>query len=109
MPPDALKLEQVCPDPRQSDFGLAHRWLKTVPYEGLAFGDGQRTAVELPPGTAIGDVTEYGMQGVQAMSGTLYRCDAFMLEQDDFLPGTRLTFSGALFASGPGPTWTVTP
>jgi hypothetical protein len=73
-------------------------------------GEGtQRTAVELPAGTAIGDVTEYGMQGVQAMSGTLYRCDAFMLEPDDFLPGTRLTFSGALFTSGATPVWTVTP
>ena len=65
-----------------------------------------RTAIELPPGTTLADVTEVGMQGVVAMSGTLYGLDAFMLDAD-FLPGAHTTFSGSLFATGATPKWTV--
>jgi hypothetical protein len=50
------------------------------------------------PGTTLADVTEFGMQGTQAMGGTLYAMDVFMLGAD-FLPG-RETFAGALFATG---------
>jgi hypothetical protein len=70
-----------------------------------------RTAIELPPGTTVADVTEVGMRGLAgagSMSGTLYNLDAFMLGAD-FLPGPHVTFSGATFASGIGPTWAVTP
>jgi hypothetical protein len=70
-----------------------------------------RTAIELPPGAIVADVTEVGMGGLAGagvMSGTLYNLDAFILG-DDFLPGPHLTFSGALFESGLGPVWAVIP
>jgi hypothetical protein len=67
-----------------------------------------RLAIELPPGTAIGDIQSYGMQGVGVMSGTLFTLNAFLLEADA-LPGTPLTFSGSQVQSGTNPTWTVTP
>jgi len=67
-----------------------------------------RTAIELPPGTTLADVGEFGMQGTQAMSGTLYAMDVFMLDAD-FLPGAHETFAGALFATGAAPKWIVVP
>jgi hypothetical protein len=67
-----------------------------------------RTAVELPPGTTLADVTELGMQGIGTMSGTLHRLEAFILESD-FLPGTRSAFNGALFQSGSNPSWALAP
>lgn len=66
-----------------------------------------RTAIELPPGTTIGDITEWGFRGIGSMSGTLFSLDGFMLASD-FLPTTqRLAFVGPLFASGVGPKWVV--
>jgi hypothetical protein len=67
-----------------------------------------RTVIELPPGSTLADITAYGMQGAGTMSGTLYRLEAFMLT-DDFFPGTRMSFAGALPASGIDPTWSVAP
>ena len=54
------------------------------------------------------DVNQIGMQGTQAMSGTLYAMDVFMLDAD-FLPGAHETFTGSLFATGATPKWTVVP
>jgi len=71
----------------------------------VSAGRGQ-TAIELPPGTALGDVTEFGMEGVGTMSGTLFYLDGFMLGAG-FLPDTHATFSGSLGASGSNPTWSV--
>jgi hypothetical protein len=48
------------------------------------------------------------MQGAQAMSGTLYAMDVFMLDAD-FVPGAHETFAGSLFATGATPKWTVVP
>jgi hypothetical protein len=67
-----------------------------------------RLAIEVPPGTAIGDIEQYGMQGIGTMSGTLFSADAFMLDAG-YLPGTPLTFSGSLGGSGTNPSWLVTP
>jgi len=67
-----------------------------------------RTAVEVPPGTQIGDVDQYGFQGIGTMSGTLYTANAFII-QPDYLPSAQLTFSGALAQSGTDPFWLITP
>ena len=60
------------------------------------------------PSVARADVTEFGMHGTQAINGTLYAMDVFMLDAD-FLPGAHETFAGALFATGGAPKWTVVP
>ncbi len=66
-----------------------------------------RTAIELPFGTAITDITAWGFVGIGTMSGTLFGLDGFMLDTD-FLPdSTTLSFTGPLFASGFGPIWAV--
>jgi hypothetical protein len=67
-----------------------------------------RTAIELPPGTQLADIQQYGLQGVGTMSGTLSSADAF-LEGTDYLPTAHLTFSGPLVQSGTDPFWLVTP
>ena len=67
-----------------------------------------RLAIELPPGTQLADIEQYGMQGIGVMSGTLFSADAFLLE-NDFLPGAHLTFTGSLAQSGTDPSWLITP
>jgi hypothetical protein len=67
-----------------------------------------RIAIELPPGTQLADIEQYGMQGIGTMSGTLFSADAFLLG-NDFLPGAHLTFSGSLAESGADPSWLITP
>jgi hypothetical protein len=67
-----------------------------------------RTAIEVPPGTDIGDIEQFGMQGVGTMSGTLASARAFLLDTD-YLPTTDLTSSGPQFQSGANPFWLVTP
>lgn len=67
-----------------------------------------RTSIELPPGTQITDVQQYGMEGVGTMSGTLFHTDAFILGAN-YLPGAHLTFTGSLAQSGTNPSWLVTP
>ena len=67
-----------------------------------------RTAIEVPPGTQIGDVQQHGIQGLGTMSGTLTYLNAFMLDAD-YLPGTRLTYTGPQSQSGANPFWLVTP
>ncbi len=67
-----------------------------------------RTAVEVPPGTTIADVEQYGFQGIGTMSGTLYTANAFVI-QPDYLPSAHLTFSGSLAQSGTDPYWLITP
>ena len=67
-----------------------------------------RTAIELPPGTQIGDIQQYGVQGLGTMSGTLAYANAFILDAD-YLPGTRLTYTGPQSQSGANPLWLVTP
>ncbi len=67
-----------------------------------------RLAIEVPPGTQIGDVEQYGLQGIGTMSGTLASANAFMLDAD-YLPGTHLTFTGPQAQSGTNPFWLVTP
>jgi len=68
-----------------------------------------RTAIELPPGTSIGDIQSFGMRGFGTMSGTLYALDAFMLDPVTQLPGPHISFSGALAAGGASPSWVVAP
>src|SRR5436853_1492946 len=41
-----------------------------------------RLAIELPPGTQIGDIQSHGIQGNGTMSGTLDSLRAFMLDAD---------------------------
>ncbi len=67
-----------------------------------------RTAIELPPGTAIEDIEQVGMQGVGTMSGILYGLNGFMLDAD-FLPTAHITFGGSLAAGGTDPLWLVMP
>lgn len=72
-------------------------------------GDGiGRTAIEIPPGTQLADVQQFGLQGIGTMSGTLYNAAAF-LEGSNYLPTVHLTFSGPLVESGTDPFWLVTP
>ncbi|RMD83449.1 MAG: hypothetical protein D6815_06530 [Candidatus Dadabacteria bacterium] len=79
-----------------------------LPVLPMRVGGGRgQTAIELPPGTTLADITEFGMEGVGTMSGTLYHLDGFMLG-GDFLPDGHVTFDGALAASGSNPTWSVT-
>ncbi len=81
--------------------------LPGLPVLPMRVSDGRgQTAIELPPGTAVADITEFGMEGVGTMSGTLFYLDGFMLGAD-FLPGSHVTFSGSLGASGSNPTWSV--
>lgn len=63
-----------------------------------------RLAIEVPPGTQIGDVQQYGMQGVGTMSGTLDSLRAFMLDAE-YLPGSALTYTGPQVQSGTNPSW----
>ena len=63
-----------------------------------------RLAIELPPGTQITDIQQYGMQGIGTMSGTLDSLRAFMLEAD-YLPGTAITYTGPQVQSGTNPSW----
>ncbi len=67
-----------------------------------------RLAVEIPPGTAIGAIQQYGLQGVGSMSGTLASANAFVLDSD-YLPSTKLTYTGPQSQSGTNPSWLVTP
>jgi hypothetical protein len=67
-----------------------------------------RTAIEIPPGTQLADIQQFGLQGVGTMSGTLNSAAAF-LEGSDYLPTAHLTFSGPLVESGTDPSWLVTP
>jgi hypothetical protein len=67
-----------------------------------------RLSVEIPPGTAIGDIQQYGLQGIGTMSGTLASANAFILDAG-YLPGPALTFTGPLAESGTNPFWLVTP
>jgi hypothetical protein len=89
-------------------YGSDHLQIASGPLNPKVSDGKARTAIELPEGTTVADVTEFGMQGTQAMSGTLYAMDVFMLD-DDFLPGVHETFAGSLFATGATPKWTVTP
>lgn len=89
-------------------YGSDHYQLAGGPLNPKSSDGRARTAIELPPGTTLADVTEFGMQGTQAMSGTLYAMDVFMLDAD-FLPGAHETFTGSLFATGATPKWTVVP
>jgi hypothetical protein len=63
-----------------------------------------RLAIELPPGTQIGDVQQYGLQGVGTMAGTLTSASAFILDAG-YLPGTPLTYTGPQAQSGTDPSW----
>ncbi len=67
-----------------------------------------RTAIELPPGTTVADVEQFGLVGIGTMNGTLHGLDAFILDAD-YLPGSHITFSGALAAGGLNPAWLVVP
>lgn len=75
----------------------------------LRVSDGERqTTVELPEGTGLDDISEYGLQGVGLMSGTMYYLDAFMLG-DDYFPGEHRVFVGSQYSTGLNPTWPITP
>lgn len=65
-----------------------------------------RLSIEVPPGTQIGDIQQYGMQGVGTMSGTLNSLRAFILD-GDYLPGPAISYSGPQVQSGSNPTWTA--
>ena len=67
-----------------------------------------RLAIELPPGTQIGDIQQYGLQGIGTMAGTLASASAFILDAG-YLPGTPLTYTGPQAQSGTDPFWLVTP
>jgi len=67
-----------------------------------------RTAIEIPPGTQLADIQQFGLQGIGTMSGTLNSAAAF-LEGSNYLPTAHLTFSGPLVQSGTDPSWLVTP
>jgi hypothetical protein len=67
-----------------------------------------RLAIELPPGTQISDIQQYGLQGIGTMAGTLASASAFILDAG-YLPGTPLTFTGPQAQSGTNPFWLVTP
>jgi hypothetical protein len=75
---------------------------------GTLISDGFRwAAIELPSGTAISDITEVGMVGIQGMSGTLFSIDAFMLDTDLMPTTERIGFSGSQFQLGGNPVWSV--
>jgi hypothetical protein len=61
-------------------------------------------AIEVPPGTQIGDIQQYGMRGVGTMSGTLASLRAFMLDAS-YVPTAALTYTGPQVQSGTNPTW----
>ncbi len=63
-----------------------------------------RLAIEVPPGTDIADIQQYGIRGVGTMSGTLTSLRAFLLDAD-YLPGPDLTYTGPQFQSGLAPEW----
>jgi hypothetical protein len=67
-----------------------------------------RLAIEVPPGTEIGDIQQYGIQGAGTMSGTLASLRVFLLDPD-YVPGTALTYTGPQAQSGTNPVWSVTP
>ena len=67
-----------------------------------------RLAIEVPAGTTIADVQQYGLQGVGTMSGTLASLRAFMLGAD-YLPGSALSYTGPQVQSGANPSWIATP
>ena len=66
-------------------------------------GIGQ-VAIEVPPGTQIGDIQQYGMQGVGTMSGTLNSLRAFVLDAS-YVPTAPLTYTGPQVQSGSNPSW----
>jgi hypothetical protein len=66
-------------------------------------GIGQ-VAIEVPPGTQIGDIQQYGMQGVGMMSGTLNSLRAFVLDAS-YVPTAPLTYTGPQVQSGSNPSW----
>ena len=75
----------------------------------LRVPDGKRQiSIELPEGTTLDDISEFGLQGIGLMSGTMYYLDGFMLGPDYF-PGEHRIFEGALYATGLSPVWTVSP
>jgi hypothetical protein len=63
-----------------------------------------RLSIEIPPGTQIGDIQQYGMQGIGTMSGTLTSLLAFIPDAD-YLPGPALTYTGPQVQSGTNPMW----
>jgi hypothetical protein len=67
-----------------------------------------RIAVEIPAGTTIGDVEQFGLQGIGTMSGTLDSASAFVLDTS-YVPSAPLTYTGPQFQSGSNPSWLVTP
>lgn len=67
-----------------------------------------RLAIEVPPGTIIDDIQQYGLQGTTTMSGTLASADAFLI-RNDYALSAKLTYTGPQFQSGVNPSWTVTP
>ncbi len=69
----------------------------------ISGGIGQ-TAVEVPPGTQIGDVQQFGISGVGTMSGTLNSLRAFTLDSS-YVPTAPLTYTGPQTQSGTNPTW----
>jgi hypothetical protein len=82
-----------------------------LPISGLSprvAGGIGRLAIELPPGTQLGDVQSYGLRGVGTMSGTLNSANAFILDAS-YLPVAPLTYTGPQFQSGTPPEWVVTP
>lgn len=91
-----------------TSYGSDHYQLAGGPLNPKVSDGKGRTAIELPPGATLTDVSEFGMQGTQAMSGTLYAMDVFMLDAE-FLPGAHATYAGALFATGTAPKWAVMP
>ncbi len=91
-----------------SDHGQAEA-LPGAGSTALRVSDGRaQTTVELPEGTTLDDISEWGLQGVGTMSGTMYYLDAFMLGTDYF-PGEHQVFSGTLGSSGTNPFWSVLP
>jgi hypothetical protein len=90
-------------------YGSDHYQLSSGPLaRNISDGVG-RTAVELPPGTTPADITEFGMQGLGPVSGTLYGLKTFMLGTTDYLPMGQTSFSGSMYVAGPAPTWALTP
>jgi hypothetical protein len=68
----------------------------------------KRIAIEIPAGTTIDEIEQYGVQGIGTMSGTLASASAFVLDAD-YVPSAPLTFAGPLANSGTNPSWLVTP
>ena len=71
-------------------------------------GGRARTAIELPAGTTVADVEQFGLAGIGTMNGTLHALNAFILD-GAYVPGGHITFSGALAAGGVNPSWLVVP